>query len=252
MGGYCRSPYCIYSDFGRLLLKRLNSLISLWQSFCYLRFVIDDFLRKRFKIRVYRNCIFCNQWVQFSAPLCRHCRRFIYKSFRENIHEVYLCGSVRVFFLWKWSNHQPWVRQLILSLKDGNQPALYHLFMKWMAYKIKFHLFDVCVEGILPIPSSKRKHPEVLAKTFQKIIAPCEGVVLHKVNDKQQKFLNKFQRNQISFSITHEDQVRKVKDIWVVDDILVTGSSIRSAQKTISWTSIKYGVVWAIHEDLYL
>jgi predicted amidophosphoribosyltransferase len=198
--------------------------------------------------RIPKNCVLCESWVLFKAPLCKGCRKFLYNEYKKNEFRILNIDNYPCCYLWEWNkqNHL-WIQKVVLSMKDGNNFELYKLFMPWLLKKTKInHLRLSSALNVLAIPSLDRKHPLALVNSFTEIKPGINIIKIIKKDHKSQKFKSRSERLDARFAF--EDRFISPKSITklvVLDDVISTGGSFRGVLILLGRNRVQMAAVWA-------
>ena len=203
------------------------------------------------KVRMVRACVVCEELVFLELPLCRGCRRCLYLEFVKHLEQVIFLNirhrKVPVFYLWSWGEENGFVIQkVIVALKDGGNPKLYGLFAKWMNIKLRhFNVFPR--HNVFAVPSLDRSHGLQMGKSFSKELGLRFFDILFKIGSSTQKNRGKQERQEIRMGICKD----KIEDLdldhtgLLVDDVMVTGGSLKACIEALDPAHIQYIAVWA-------
>lgn len=195
--------------------------------------------------RTPKNCVLCEGWIFYKAPICKACRKYLFREFKKNEFNIQCVEDHPCYFLWEWNskNHE-WIQKVIVFMKDGNNYELYKLFMKWLLKKTGI---DFCHEGYaVAIPSYDRKHPQYLVKVFQEYNPLSTAINVEKNVHSVQKNRKQGERQNTLFKLKESSKrIDYHRSIWVLDDVLVTGGSFKGLLKLFKHHSIKGVFVWA-------
>lgn len=220
-----------------------------------------------------KNCILCEEWVLFKAPLCRSCRRYLYSESKSNSGGTLNILDHRCYYLWFWNNQNHlWIQKVILAMKDGYNSELYKVFMPWLINKINH--FDK-VKNVVAVPSLDRKHPEKLMETLHLYKDDIKTFRVFKNTPEAQKFKTKSQRLNMEFEFYNKPLIQdnyksKILDLLkifhlrirtqelraekpkffknrslIIDDVVATGGSMRGLIKLIKPRNVHSLAVWA-------
>lgn len=198
---------------------------------------------KKWLSRTPKNCILCESWVLFKAPLCKDCRRYLYSEYLKHEFHILNIEDRPCYYLWEWNqrNHE-WIQKIIVAMKDGHNFELYKLFMPWLLKKTSFQ-----TQWITAIPSFDRNHPLALTKVYQLFNPEAESISLVKQMQKSQKGKSKHERQNIGFAFKDSGfDLKSVKtNLWVLDDVIATGGSFKAVLKLFKGDKVSGALVWA-------
>lgn len=100
---------------------------------------------------------------------------------------------------------------------------------------------------LIAVPSYDRQHPKTLGQTFARVLDVKFHDVLIKAKAYQQKLGGKDQRKHTHIRVKkrHAGFLRRPRKVCVLDDVMVTGESIKSSIRALGKAQIKYIIVWA-------
>ncbi|MCO5112688.1 MAG: hypothetical protein M9899_00780 [Bdellovibrionaceae bacterium] len=155
--------------------------------------------------------------------------------------------NVPVFYLWSWGEENGFaIQKVIVALKDGSNPKLYGLFAKWM--NIKLGHFNVSPRhNVFAVPSLDRSHGLQMGKSFSEELGLRFFDILFKIGNRTQKNRGKQERQEIRMGICKD----KMRDLdldhtgLLVDDVMVTGESLKACIEALDPVHIQYIAVWA-------
>lgn len=201
---------------------------------------------KKILSRAPKNCILCEEWVWFKAPLCKFCRKYLYSEYLKSEFHILNVEDHPCYYVWDWNqrNHE-WIQKIIVSMKDGHNFELYKLFMSWLFRKIRIN--DLKPYAITAVPSFDRNHPLALTKAYKDVHPNVEVITLVKGFQKSQKLKSKLERQNIVFDFKQKDYDPKTikSPIWVLDDVIATGGSFKGVLKLFSDCKVCGSLVWA-------
>lgn len=195
------------------------------------------------KIRIPKNCILCEEWVLFKVPLCRFCRSSLYLH-SNKIKKLTQVEGVPLVYLWDWtSDNSKFLQKLIVSMKDAHNERLYSLFMGWLNHKMK----DINkINKVMAIPSFDRSHPELMSQTYVGINQNAEIYRIRKLSSSPQKARTREERLRVQFETgKNQNSLQKSDRLIVLDDVLSSGGSAKSAIRLAFPAQVKCIAVWA-------
>lgn len=204
-------------------------------------------LQFRDKIRVPKACVYCQTIIFLKVPLCPWCRRYLYRQFLKYKDHVYKLEDIEeaplIFCLWLWTDENDlMIRKIIVAMKDGANPRLYHLFANWMQLKLQWHGVKLD-HDFCSVPSSTRQHPQRLRQVFQGRFKGENLDLLLKKEKKEQKTLTRTKRQKIVFSLKSFHLASR--PLVLLDDVLVSGFSAKACVEVLETSQIEYILVWA-------
>lgn len=196
--------------------------------------------------RTPKTCVLCESWVFFKAPLCKACRKYLYREYLKTEFEILNLADYPCYFLWKWtSNNEIWIQKIIVAMKDGDNCELYQIFMPWLVRKIRRH---PDLNWVVAIPSFDRKHPQALCRAFRKYYPQTSIFELIKVEGVSQKYQTKSERLNTAFKPKTDKaltEICKHQKILVLDDVVATGGSFRGVARALEGKNLQLLAVWA-------
>ncbi len=205
-------------------------------------------IRKFYKkvSRTPKNCILCESWILFKAPLCKPCRKFLYKKYLITEFQIQNIKNYPCYYLWNWKDSNDfWISKLIVGMKDGDNPALYDVFMPWLIKKISVH---TDIAWVAAVPSLDRNHPDTLVEAYKKQNNNIKSFKLMKLNSQSQKLKSKFERGDTNFKVeanSNFNQKTNRAGILILDDVLATGGSFKGVLDALNNKNIRAIGVWA-------
>ena len=197
-------------------------------------------------LRTPKNCILCESWIFYKAPLCKTCRRFLYQEYLKTEFAILNLNNYPCYYLWNWTQTNDfWMQKLIVAMKDGHNYSLYELFMPWLLKKIQAH---TQIDGVAAIPSLDRAHPEALIKAYKNQDSKPQVIELIKSSKRSQKYKSKSERQNTSFLVSERSTdllSAKKENILILDDVVSTGGSFKGVVRTLEAHNVKALAVWA-------
>jgi predicted amidophosphoribosyltransferase len=188
---------------------------------------------------------------QIECPLCLKCGSFFITRnyFCETCTDDFLISQVQIrsenlttdlkvtsFFSWvKYESDS--LSELIYLLKTSSSLAAWNWFVQYFESEI-CQIVDTKQASILiPIPGLKRSyHTKNLALEIQNLTG-CKSISLLRKSDQKmaQKTKSALDRNQIQFEICEDftEELNTISRIYLIDDIVTTGATLRSASSAI-------------------
>ncbi len=194
-----------------------------------------------------KNCILCETWIFFKAPICRKCRRFLYTEFLRTEFAIKPMFNHPCYYLWLWTDkNHIWIQKIIISMKNGHNYELYKIFMPWLLKKLE--AFEK-IKFVAAVPSCDRLHPEALLKSFNQIQIDTNLIQVKKSkNSISQKNRARSQRLKAAFELGDKGQLKLGPTnncILILDDVLATGGSFKGILNLLGEDKVLALAVWA-------
>lgn len=160
----------------------------------------------------------------------------------NGLSEFNLEGGVSGVAMFDWfPNQDRKVSKLMVALKGGRLNRTMELYARIFVSRLYHMPPDECV--LVPCPSSdpKRKHAQILARAFSRILSIPASDSLVKISDGSQKKGSKAQRQKIKMDCMSDFQT---KHVIFIDDIVTSGATARSAR--IAMGPCKSFQVWCL------
>lgn len=136
--------------------------------------------------------------------------------------------------------YEGFIRKLVVSCKDGGKNYLAYYFARYICHELKDNYSGTAVDGIVYIPSDKKKllkrgysHTKLIAAELSKLYGvPVIGCLKKKDGIKDQtEAKNRIENIKDAFILEGDVEGKK---LFIVDDVITSGATVREASRLLT------------------
>ncbi len=183
-------------------------------------------------------CLKCGSYFVQTHYFCKACANNFLIDFIQPTSTIYNKDlSVHSFLRWQ-KNESDSLSELVYLLKTSSSQSAWRSFVNIFESEICQIIQPNSESVLVPIPGTKSSfHTLHFAKEIEKTTGCRQlNVLRKKTGAKAQKLKKADERASIEFEINEEftEQLLRAKNIYLIDDIVTTGSTLARASETIS------------------
>ncbi len=181
-------------------------------------------------------CVVCRRYCQlYRWQMCADCvEKLQVMDFELAAEQYYLKRLITCYF------YDNFAQKLVYAHKTGKQRFYSKIFADMIQEKLK--TADITIDCITWVPTAKRKiasrgcdhAKDIASQLATNLNLPLVPLLAKNERHKAQKQLTKEERiNNMVDAFNCEQLIREGLHILIIDDVITTGATIRSAAKTI-------------------